>query len=175
MEIELRELRTSDETAFYDSLKPVWEENFIFAHYYEDTCEQDYNRYLKYLDHVKEVANVEQGRVPGTLLFAFNCEGIIVGRSSIRHDLNPHLLREGGHIGYGVLPAYRKLGIATEIFKKSLEYCKEHLTDLKKVLVTCDENNLGSQKTILKNGGVLENQVIISQEAPRKNRYWISL
>jgi predicted acetyltransferase len=41
------------------------------------------------------------------------------------------------------------------------------------VLVTCDKSNLGSARTIQKNGGVLENEVGDGKEIVQ--RYWISL
>jgi predicted acetyltransferase len=40
--------------------------------------------------------------------------------------------------------------------------------------VTCDEGNLGSEKTITKNGGVLGN-IIESVTGPRKKRFWINI
>jgi predicted acetyltransferase len=40
----------------------------------------------------------------------------------------------------------------------ALDKCKE--MGLKKVLITCDQDNQGSARTIINNGGVLENEVI---------------
>ena len=86
--------------------------------------------------------------MPVSFLFAFNNLGEIVGRTSIRHRNDHNLIKYGGHIGYGVCPKYRKQGYATEILKESLLFVKKNLPDLKRVLVTCDEGNIGSQKTI---------------------------
>jgi predicted acetyltransferase len=44
-----------------------------------------------------------------------------------------------------------------------------------RVLVTCDDNNLGSIKTIEANGGRLENKVEVGEGKPLKRRYWIEL
>ena len=109
------------------------------------------------------------------MLFAFNQKGELVGRTSIRHQLTDHLLKFGGHIGYGVVPNHRKKGYATEILKESLRYFKKNIKTLDRVLVTCDEDNIGSRKTIEKNGGVLEN--IVEQNTIQKKtcRYWIEL
>lgn len=173
--IKLRELTKNDEQSFLASLHETWEKGFVFAHYWEDTCKQDYSRYLEHLCRVKNGIDLIEGHVSATLLFAFDDEGTIVGRSSIRHTLNQELLESGGHIGYGVLPSFRNLGVATEILKQSLIYCCENLKNLDKVLVTCNDDNIGSKKTILKNGGLLENKVVAQKSGPLKNRYWIKL
>ena len=45
---------------------------------------------------------------------------------------------------------------------------------LRRVLVTCDETNIGSKKIIEYNGGVFENAV--EAESPiKKLRYWIDI
>ena len=65
-------------------------------------------------------------------------------------------MKDGGHIGYAVVPKFRGQGIATEILKQSLDYCKENnVQTAGKVLVTCDDDNIGSVKTIENNGGIL--------------------
>ena len=86
-----------------------------------------------------------------------NDKGKIIGAISIRHYLNGNLLNTGGHIGYGIRPSERKKGYAKTMLKMALEKCIE--LDMKRILITCDKTNIGSAKTILANGGTLENQV----------------
>jgi len=45
---------------------------------------------------------------------------------------------------------------------------------LERVLVTCDDDNVGSIKTIEKNGGVLESIVTGPDVDKPKRRYWIA-
>lgn len=52
-----------------------------------------------------------------------------------------------------------------------LDVCREYGET--KVLLTCDKDNEASRRTILKNGGVLENEV--SDEDGIIQRYWITL
>jgi ribosomal protein S18 acetylase RimI-like enzyme len=52
--------------------------------------------------------------VASTFLAA-DVAGQLIGRVSIRHTLNDFLFRSGGHIGYGVRPAFRRRGHATAI------------------------------------------------------------
>lgn len=100
-------------------------------------------------------------------------DGEIVGRSSIRWELNDFLRTLGGHIGYAVRPAHRRQGHATEILRQSVDILRAR--GVHRILVTCDDDNLASARVIEANGGVLEGVVphVDPGEPPRK-RYWIS-
>ena len=97
----------------------------------------------------------------------------VVGRSSIRHTLTERLLLIGGHIGYAVLPNHRSRGYATEILRQSLVIA--HSLGIAPVLVTCDEGDEPSARTIERCGGTLENVVDNPEGGPPKRRYWISV
>ena len=53
----------------------------------------------------------------------------------------------------------------------ALEECRKLGID--KVLMVCNKNNIGSAKSIMNNGGVLENEVVVEGET--EQRYWIEL
>ena len=95
-----------------------------------------FRRYLEMLAEHERGENLPPNHVPSTFLFAFAGTSI-VGRVAIRHSLNPDLERIGGHIGYVVVPEYRRQGYATEILRQSLEIARQTL-GLTRVLVTCD-------------------------------------
>lgn len=99
--------------------------------------------------------------------------GKIVGRVSLRHELNDFLLREGGHIGYGVVPSERRKGYAKEILRQTLELASR--LGIKRVLLTCDDNNEGSSRTIEAHAGKLENKILEPGMSVAKRRYWIDL
>ena len=80
------------------------------------------------------------GSVPGTFLVA-DIEGAIVGRASIRHELNEFLAREGVHIGYCVLAEHRRRGYATEILRQSLVVARA--VGVQRVLTCCDDDTVG--------------------------------
>jgi predicted acetyltransferase len=71
-------------------------------------------RYLEVLIEQEQGVNLPPNHVPSTFLFAFKGNQI-VGRVPIRHRLNDSLERVGGHIGYVVVPGFRRQGHATVI------------------------------------------------------------
>ncbi len=85
----------------------------------------------------------------------------------------PHLEREGGHIGYDVPPSERMKGYGTILLKHVLLKAKE--MGIKKVLITCDADNIGSAKIIENNGGIYENESISTESGKPVSRYWISI
>ena len=100
-----------------------------------------------------------------------------IGIIHIRLELTPFLLYYAGHIGYGVNPKYWRQGYGTELLRIGLIKAKELIKD-DKVLVTCDDDNIGSAKVIENNCGVLENKVINRDEYGEEvltRRYWIKI
>lgn len=114
---------------------------------------------------------VRPGLVPASLFLAVDENDRLVGMIDIRHRLNEYLLQFGGNIGYSVRRSERRKGYATEILALALNEAKKLGFD--RVLITCDKENIGSARTILKNGGVLENEV--PDKGRVTQRYWITL
>ncbi len=61
-----------------------------------------FDAYLAYLRDAERGVGLPSGWVPFTMLFAFVGDELI-GRASLRHELNEFLATVGGHIGYLVL------------------------------------------------------------------------
>jgi len=59
------------------------------------------------------------------------------------------------------------------MLKQALEICRDQLK-IDRVLVTCDKDNISSSRTIIKGGGILENE-IKDDEDNVFCRYWIKL
>jgi predicted acetyltransferase len=130
---------------------------------------QPWSHYVRLLRRHHCGIDLRPGWVPGTFLAAV--VGVdLVGRVSVRHTLNAYLAEVGGHIGYGVRPAYRGRGYATEILRQALIVARAEGVD--RVLVTCDDTNAASAGAITRCGGVLEDVHVDAGGRPTR-RYWI--
>ncbi len=131
----------------------------------------DYHDFDYYLANL-EIKKEQDGRVPDSTFFCLDTDrNIFVGAINIRHYLNEELLYTGGHIGDGIRPGERRKGYATAMIGLGLEECRK--LGITKVLMTCDKDNIGSAKSIMNNGGVLENEVM--EDGVLEQRYWITL
>lgn len=129
---------------------------------------RDFDCYISRLERDKP----QDGMVPDSTFFCFDDErNIMVGAVNIRHYLNDYLLKYGGHIGDGIRPSERRKGYATKMIALALDECRK--LGLQRVLMVCDRDNVGSAKSIINNGGVLENEV--EKDGVVEQRYWIEL
>lgn len=133
---------------------------------------ESYEEWLDELIKNSNKSTVLEGFVPATTYLAIReNDQQLVGMINIRHELNDYLLNLGGHIGYSVRKSERRKGYAGQMLSMALDICQTLY--INRILITCDKNNIGSAKTIIKNGGQLENEVT---EAHRiTQRYWIDL
>lgn len=136
-----------------------FDENSGFADFVEQLRGQAEGKYLP------------AGFVPSTEYWLVEDKKFI-GKVNIRHRLNDNLLKTGGHIGYAIRPSERKKGYGTKILKLALPKAKK--LGIKKALITCDEDNIGSRKIIEANGGIFEN-TMTTNEGIIKRRYWITI
>ena len=166
--LRLRPLRADDEAAFRAGHDAMVADGFPFG--LGLGPDLPWAEYLRLLDDHRAGRNLPARMVPGTFLVA-DVGGEIVGRVSIRHQLNEHLRDEGGHIGYGVLPPFRRRGYATEILRQSLIIARSLGID--EVLVTCDDDNAGSVKVIEACGGRFDSLRAAQPPHAAIRRYWI--
>ena len=125
MDLVLRVPRESEQAEFLRAHRATSPSVRHFLHYYEEGM--PFRRYLEVLAEQERGENLPANHVPSTFLFAFVAGTSIVGRVSIRHSLNPYLERFGGHIGYVVVPEYRRQGYATAILRQSLQIARQKL------------------------------------------------
>jgi predicted acetyltransferase len=141
---------------------PVWEGVF-----------DDFPAFVQRLRDQMSPETVQPGRVPSHHFWLVTHDQRVIGISSLRHWLMPHLEKEGGHIGYRIRPSERRKGYGTRLLALTLE--KAIGIGLTRVLVTCDEDNIGSRRIIEKNGGQLAGKGISEMTGKPVLRYWIDL
>lgn len=166
--LRLRPLQLTDEPSFRAGHTAMAAEDFTFG--LGLVPGMSWPAYLKLLEDHRSGVNLPAGYVPATFLAA-DVAGQLVGRTSIRHRLNEFLTREGGHIGYGVLPGHRRRGYGTEILRQSLIVARA--IGIGPVLVTCDDGNPGSIRIIEACGGQLESTATSTVNGRLIRRYWI--
>jgi predicted acetyltransferase len=96
-----------------------------------------------------------------------------IGRANLRHQLNDGLRRIGGNLGYDVRPSMRQRGYGDLICKLGMDEARK--LGLKRVLLTCDEDNPASRKIIEGNGGVFEGSEVVHRPGVLCLRYWIDV
>jgi predicted acetyltransferase len=126
--------------------------------------------FLIALENQRLGRNLTDEQVRAVQLVA-DVDGEFVGRASIRFSLNDFLALRGGHIGYAVVPPHRRRGYATEILRQALVVIRAE--GVNRVLVTCEDSNIGSLEVIERVGGVLESIVPLEEGGPSLSRYWI--
>lgn len=136
-------------------------------------CSDPYE-YLEVCKSYESKETLPIGKVVATQFFYVRkSDNKIVGMIQVRHYFNEYLEKYAGHIGYSVRPGERRKGYAKSMLKEALKFCKE--IGLERVMVTCEESNIGSEKTILANGGVFEYTIHQPEENINLKRYWIDL
>lgn len=109
--------------------------------------------------------------VESSTFWLINSLNEYIGEARIRHNLNENLFIFGGHIGYEIRPSKRLKGFGKIILKESLKEASK--LGINNVLLTCNEDNIGSRKIIESNGGILENIVLVQETRRKHCRYWI--
>ncbi len=128
--------------------------------------------YEEWLDDIRYLEfSSDFSKVSASTFFMVDDNDFIVGMVNIRHTLNDKLLFHGGNIGYSIRPTERGKGYAKIALFLALKECFS--LGLTRVLITAEDNNVPSYRTIEALGGVMENKVL--DDGKYFRRYWIDV
>ena len=130
--------------------------------------------YIKVCEEYEDPDTVPPHLVPATqFLFIRKSDNRLIGMLQVRHSLNEYLENYAGHIGYSVRPSERRKGYAKKMLKIALPFCRK--LGLDKVMISCVDGNIASEKTILANGGFYESTAHEPNTNRDLKRFWILL
>jgi len=141
---------------------------------YFDRENDTFETYLKKLIDLKISKNLKPGLSSTITYWLINQNDEILGTIRFREKLNEYTLNDGGNIGYDICPSFRNKGYGNLILKLLIEKLKKK-SIYKKLLITCEVDNLFSNLIVKNNGGILENKVISKRTGKDINRYWLEI
>lgn len=142
-----------------------------YGHYAR--AKDDFGAFVHRLRQQAQGIGLPEGYVPMSSYWLMNADGQVLGESRLRHYLSPALEVEGGHIGYAIRPSARRQGYGTRILALTLEKALQR--GVRRVMVTCDTDNIGSARIIEKNGGRLAGYAVSPRSGKQISQYWIAL
>lgn len=144
-------------------------------HYWQgsrDLVRRDFGEFLRQRRNAAWGLDLAEGHVPWLDYWLVRGRRVL-GSARFRHRLTPALEIEGGHIGYEVRPSERGKGYAKRLLAMLLGLARQF--GHRRVLVTCDKDNLASARVIQSNGGVLDSEVASPRSGKPVQRYWIEV
>ena len=138
-----------------------------------DEVGDDFESYIAWLDRSARGIDLADGFVPNSTFWLMDDMDSIVAVANLRHALTDELLRFGGHVGFGVRPSARRKGYATRVLKECIHEAR--LLGINRMRVTCDKDNVASSRTIIRNGGLLDEEEYMQEHGRVIQRYWINV
>lgn len=108
-----------------------------------------------------------------TFLLIRENDNRIVGTINVRWNLTEAMKRFGGNIGYGIRPTERRKGYNKINLYLGMQEAQK--LGLDRVMLDCDVNNLGSDRTLKALGGVLERTEVDPEDNILTNVYWFDV
>jgi len=137
--------------------------------------EQNFEDFIKTLNEGKKHLHKPYPEwvepVPETVLWLIK-DGGFIGTFNIRHRLNWHLEKWGGHINFIIRPSMRGKGFGKKILQKGMPFV--YYLGIEKALITADPDDPAGIKIIEHCGGVFDDETTQTDKFPARRRYWLS-
>lgn len=108
--------------------------------------------------------------VPETVLWMVK-DGEYLGTVAIRHRLNWHLERWGGHMHFMLRPSMRGKGFGRKMLLKAIPFA--NYLGIEKALITVDPENKAAIRILESCGAKFEDELAATEQFPARRRYWI--
>lgn len=160
-------------SSYLNALKEFQDEGRYTFLKYKDV-EEDFEDFIEKVNEGKKHLHkpyedwVEQ--VPETVLWLVKDDEFI-GTLNVRHRLNWHLEKWGGHINFVIRPSLRGKGYGKKILQKGVPYVCYLGVD--RALVTVDSANEAAIKIVEHCGGQFEDETTATDKFPARKRYWL--
>lgn len=164
---------------------PIYKQSFIEAlHEYqrEGRCRYyEIPRLMADFEDFVEILRAEKGYphkpyqdwvepVPETVLWLVT-EDVYLGTVDIRHRLNWHLEKWGGHVHFIIRPSMRGKGFGNRILQKAMPFV--NYLGIDRALLTVAPDNVPGRKVVEYCGGVLQDETPETEKFPARLRYWL--
>lgn len=150
----LREVSVNDD---YEGLRflqeLVNEEGIMVAPAPKDIDENSYGDWLQTKVDVANGINMPEGFIPCTTYWVM-LDNKIIGLANIKHYLNDHLRKKGGHLGLSIAKDYRRKGYGLATTKLLIEKARDEF-GIDDILLTNEPDNIPSRRMCEKLGAEL--------------------
>ncbi len=133
-----------------------------FQNFVDDLCAEKGRPHQPLQDWVEPM--------PETVLWLVK-DGTYLGTIEIRHRLNWHLEKWGGHVHFVIRPSMRDKGYGKKILKKAMPVI--NYLGIDKALLTVDPDDEEAIHIIEKLGGAFEDETQATECFPAVRRYWL--
>lgn len=160
------EQNREDVLSFYEEIEKSGGECIGIGNY------KDYSLWLSGMQNRHSGKELPEGYVREDFYLCYEGKRL-AGVFSLKFELTEFLRNYGGHIGYAVRPSDRNRGLATQMLRQGLKLAKGF--GFERILCVCDNDNDASEKVILKNDGIFENELYDPNEEVTVKRFWIPI
>lgn len=161
------------ETSYLEALREYHEESLFLS--------QDYNAVSHDFESFVDSLRAERGfphhdfqdwvePVPETVLWMVKDDQYI-GTLYIRHRLNWHLEKWGGHLSFDIRPSMREKGFGKKMLLKAIPFV--NYLGIDKALLTVKPDNDASIRIIESCGGAFQDETAETDQFPALRRYWL--